>query len=58
MKQAANLNNFAPDMVAPGIRLKTTPDDYFPLKQFRMMQFEGERWNMLDGLIEVETPLQ
>jgi branched-chain amino acid transport system substrate-binding protein len=25
MKQAANLDNFAPDMAAPGIRLKTTP---------------------------------
>ena len=52
MKQAASLKGFVPDMVLPGVSLNTAADDYFPLKKFSMMRFEGERWKMFGGLIE------
>ena len=52
MRQAASLNNFVPDMVLPGVSLNTSAEDFFPLKKFSMMRFEGERWNKFGGLIE------
>lgn len=58
MRQAANLKEFSPDMVMPGVALKTAADDYFPVEQFRMMRFEGERWKMLDELIEAKTQVE
>ncbi|MFC0282628.1 ABC transporter substrate-binding protein [Camelimonas abortus] len=44
MRQAANLKNFDPGMLQPGITINTSPTDYYPIEQERMMRFEGDRW--------------
>ena len=31
-------------MLLPGIRLNTSPSDYFPLEQMQLMRFDGKRW--------------
>jgi branched-chain amino acid transport system substrate-binding protein len=31
-------------MLQPGIRVKTTPTDYYPLKQMRLVRFDGKAW--------------
>jgi branched-chain amino acid transport system substrate-binding protein len=51
MKQAANLKDFAPDTVLPGITINTSPTDYAPIKQLQMMRFEGEQWEMFGPVI-------
>lgn len=43
MRQATNLDITLP-MLQPGIRLKTGPDDYYPLKQMRLVKFNGSGW--------------
>jgi len=43
MRQATNLDIALP-MLQPGIRLKTGPDDYYPLKQMRLVKFNGSGW--------------
>lgn len=43
MRQAANLDIALP-MLQPGIRVKTAPDDYYPLKQMRLVKFDGTTW--------------
>jgi branched-chain amino acid transport system substrate-binding protein len=43
LKQATNLDLALP-MLQPGIRVKTGPDDYYPLKQMRLVKFDGTAW--------------
>jgi branched-chain amino acid transport system substrate-binding protein len=44
MRQAANLHNFQPSGVLPGITVNTSPTDYAPMKSMQLLKFEGERW--------------
>jgi branched-chain amino acid transport system substrate-binding protein len=44
MKQAASLDNLALGMLLPGIKIKTGPDDFYPIKQMQMQRFDGVRW--------------
>jgi branched-chain amino acid transport system substrate-binding protein len=43
MRQATNLDIALP-MLQPGIRVKTGPEDYYPLKQMRLVKFDGRTW--------------
>jgi branched-chain amino acid transport system substrate-binding protein len=43
MRQATNLDMELP-MLQPGIRVKTGPEDYYPLKQMRLVKFDGAAW--------------
>jgi ABC-type branched-subunit amino acid transport system substrate-binding protein len=43
MRQATNLDIELP-MLQPGIRVKTSPTDYYPLKQMRLVRFDGKAW--------------
>jgi ABC-type branched-subunit amino acid transport system substrate-binding protein len=43
MKQAANLDLALP-LLHDGIRIKTGPKDFFPIKQMRLMRFDGTKW--------------
>ena len=54
MKQATNLKDVQLDLALPGIVGNTTPDDYRVNKQFQMMKFNGERWELF-GPILVDT---
>jgi branched-chain amino acid transport system substrate-binding protein len=54
MKQAASLKDFEPDTLLPGIRINTSPTDYAPIKQLRMMQFKGDKWELFGDIISAE----
>jgi branched-chain amino acid transport system substrate-binding protein len=56
MKEAANLHDFAPGMLLPGIRINTGPTDFAPIKQIRMARFSGQRWQLFGPLISGQTP--
>jgi branched-chain amino acid transport system substrate-binding protein len=51
MKQATNLKDVSLDLLLPGIRINTTPDDYRVNKQMQMMRFNGERWELFGPVI-------
>jgi ABC-type branched-subunit amino acid transport system substrate-binding protein len=50
MKQAASLEMNLP-MLYPGIRLKTGPDDFYPLESSQMLRFNGTGWETVGGII-------
>ncbi len=50
MKQAQNLDMQLP-MVLPGIRLKTSVNDYAPMKDLQMARFNGEGWDLVGPVI-------
>ena len=41
MKQAANLKDFELGLLLPGIKINTSPTDYFPVEQMQMSRFNG-----------------
>src|ERR1700752_4501546 len=55
MKQAANLKDFAPDTLIPGIKVNTSPTDFAPVEQLKMMQFKGEKWDQFGDIMNAET---
>ncbi len=44
MKQAANIHDLALPMLLPGIKVNTSPTDYFPVEQMQLMRWSGKQW--------------
>ena len=55
MKQAANLKDFTPDTLLPGVRINTSATDFAPIEQLQMMRFKGEKWEMFGDVISGEA---
>jgi branched-chain amino acid transport system substrate-binding protein len=52
MRQAANLHDVALPMLQPGIAINTSPTDYEPVKQLRLVRFDGETWAPFGEVME------
>jgi hypothetical protein len=52
MRQAANLHGLALPMLQPGITISTSPSDYEPVKQLRLVRFDGETWAPFGEVME------
>ncbi len=44
MKQAASIKDLALPLFLPGIKINTSPTDFYPLEQEQLAKFDGERW--------------
>ncbi|MCA1374790.1 MULTISPECIES: ABC transporter substrate-binding protein [unclassified Bradyrhizobium] len=44
MKQAANIKDFEPAGLLPGIKVNTSATDFAPLSQLQLIRFKGEHW--------------
>ncbi len=44
MRQASSLTNLELPMLLPGIVVNTSPSDYLPIKEMRMVRFDGTQW--------------
>ncbi len=55
MKQAASLKGFAPDTLIPGITVSTSPTDFAPIEQLKMMRFTNGKWDLFGDIISAET---
>jgi branched-chain amino acid transport system substrate-binding protein len=52
IKQAANLKDVESDMLLPGIRINTSPTDYYPIEQLQLVRFSGERYEAIGPVID------
>jgi ABC-type branched-subunit amino acid transport system substrate-binding protein len=52
IKQAANLRDFECDLLLPGIKVNTSPTDYYPLEQLQLIRFNGERYETLGPIVD------
>lgn len=55
MKQAANLKDFTPDTLLPGVKINTSATDFAPIEQLQMMRFKGEKWDLFGDVISGEA---
>ena len=44
MKQAASLKNLELPMLLPGIKVNTSPTDFYPIEQEQLAKFDGKEW--------------
>jgi branched-chain amino acid transport system substrate-binding protein len=47
MKQAASLKDFAPNLLQPGVKMNTGPDDFFVFDSLTLAKFSGTTWEAL-----------
>jgi ABC-type branched-subunit amino acid transport system substrate-binding protein len=55
MKQAANLKDFRTEVLLPGIKINTGPDDFAPISQLQLMRFKGEKWELFGDVISADV---
>jgi branched-chain amino acid transport system substrate-binding protein len=58
MRQAANLKGFELGLLLPGIKINTSPTDYFPIEQMQMSRFNGEHGELFGSVITGEVGTQ
>jgi len=51
MRQAANLRNFRPALLFPGVTVNTSPTNYSPIRQLQLMTFNGEHWEPMGDVL-------
>src|SRR5262245_20919719 len=52
MKQAASLKDYRNSIHLPGIAINTGPRDFRPIKQMRLVQFDGNAWQPIGDVID------
>jgi branched-chain amino acid transport system substrate-binding protein len=52
MKQAANIKDLSLPLLLPGIKINTSPTDYYPLEQEQLAKFDGERWALFGEIFD------
>ncbi|MGY4482889.1 hypothetical protein ACVWWR_002080 [Bradyrhizobium sp. LM3.2] len=52
MRQAASLKSYQPSVALPNIRMNTSPNSYLPIRQMRLVQFDGRSWQPFGEVIE------
>ena len=52
MRQAESLKGYQNPMALPGVVMNTGPTDFRPIKQMRLVQFDGSSWQPIGDVIE------
>jgi branched-chain amino acid transport system substrate-binding protein len=55
MRQAARLADYQTPVLLPGITISTAPSDFRPIKQMRLIQFDGRTWQPIGDVLESAT---
>ena len=55
MKQAASLKDFRTEVLLPGIKINTGPNDFAPISSLRLMKFKGEKWDLFGDVISADA---
>ena len=58
MRQAANLKDVELPMLLPGIKVSTSPTDFYPVQAMRLQRFKGETWELFSDIISNEGASQ
>lgn len=52
MRQAQSLKDFRSSVTLPGIAITTSPTDFHPVKEMRLVQFDGGTWQPIGQLFD------
>jgi branched-chain amino acid transport system substrate-binding protein len=51
MRQAASIKDLELPMLLPGIKVNTSPSNFYPIRQERLQRFNGERWELFGEIV-------
>ena len=51
MRQAANLKDLELPMLLPGVKVNTSPDNFYPIRQMQLATFNGESWDLFGEVL-------
>lgn len=55
MKQAASMHDLEVPLLLPGIKLNTSPTDFYPIQSVRLQRFKGETWELFGDVLANES---
>jgi len=55
MRQAASLKNFEPPLLLPGIKINTSPTDFYPIESEQLTRFKGQSWERFGEIQRAES---
>jgi branched-chain amino acid transport system substrate-binding protein len=55
MKQAANIRDFEPLGLLPGVKVNTSATDFAPLSQLQLQRFKGDSWERFGDVISSDV---
>ena len=51
MRQATNIKDLELPLLLPGIKVNTSPDNYFPIRQMQLQRFNGVSWDQFGDVM-------
>jgi len=54
MRQAASLKDVEVPMLLPGIKLNTSPTDFYPIQSVQLARIDGEHWKRFGDLLSAD----
>jgi branched-chain amino acid transport system substrate-binding protein len=54
MRQAANVKNLELNTLLPGIKVNTSPTDFYPIQAMQLIRFNGKSWDRFGKIISTE----
>ena len=55
MKQAASMKGLEVPLLLPGIKINTSPTDFYPIQSVRLAKFDGEKWALFGDVLSNES---
>jgi branched-chain amino acid transport system substrate-binding protein len=55
IRQAANLKNLELPLSLPGIKINTSPTDFYPIESEQLMRFQGGTWALFGEILRAES---
>jgi branched-chain amino acid transport system substrate-binding protein len=55
MKQAASIQGLEIPILLPGIKINTSPSDFYPIQSEQLSVFKGQKWELFGNLISFES---
>jgi hypothetical protein len=54
LRAATHLNETNPFLL-PGVRIRTTPNDYYPMDQVKLARYHGTHWQFFGKLVRARN---
>jgi branched-chain amino acid transport system substrate-binding protein len=55
MKQAASMHDLVVPILLPGIKINTSPTDFYPIQSVQLARFDGETWKLFGDVLSSES---
>jgi branched-chain amino acid transport system substrate-binding protein len=52
IKQAASIKDLSLPLLLPGVKINTSPTDFYPVEQEQLARFDGERWALFGEIYD------